>query len=79
MQGSDPSEQKLEMIVQLRHRAHGRARGAYRVGLIDGNSGWHTVDTVDLGLVHAVQKLAGIGGKSFDVAALAFGIQGVKD
>ena len=35
-------------------------------------------DLVHIGLFHALQELAGVGGKGFDVAALAFGVNGVK-
>ena len=35
-------------------------------------------DVVDVGLVHHAEELAGVGGQRFDVAALAFGIDGVE-
>ena len=79
MQGGNPREQELEVVVQLGHRAHGRTRGAYWVSLVNSNSGRHTVDTVNLGFVHAVEKLSGIGGECFDVAALPFGVKGIEN
>ena len=36
------------------------------------------MDGFDLGLVHAVEKLPGIRRKGFDVAALAFGVEGLE-
>jgi hypothetical protein len=36
------------------------------------------VDGVHLRLVHALEELAGVGGEGLDVAALAFGVDGVE-
>ena len=33
---------------------------------------------LDVGLLHHLEELARVGGKAFDVAALAFGIDGVE-
>ena len=71
-------EQELEVVVQLGHGAHGGARRAHRVGLVNGNGRGHALYLVHRRFVHAVQKLARIGRKRFHVAALAFGVQGVK-
>ncbi len=49
-----PREQQFEMIVELRHRADGRARGPYRIVLIDRDRGRNALDAIDGGLVHAV-------------------------
>ena len=79
MQGGGAGEQQFQMIINLRHRAHGRARRAYGIGLVDRNSRRDALDAVDLGLVHAVQKLARIGREGFDVAALPLGVERVED
>ena len=71
-------KQQFEVVVQLRHRAHGGAGVAHRVGLVDGNGWRHAFDAVYGRLVHAVQELACIGTECFHVAALAFGKQGVE-
>src|SRR5207249_7676662 len=71
-------EQQLQVIVELGHRADGRARGAHRVGLVDGDSGRNSRDRLDLRLVHAVEELPGVGGEGLDVTALAFRVQGVE-
>ena len=42
------------------------------------DGGCDAVDILHRGLFHTFQKLAGIGGKRLDVAALALGIDGVK-
>ena len=71
-------EQELDMVVQLRHRAHGGAAGAHGVGLVDGDGRRHALHLVHGGLVHAVEKLPRIGAEGFHVAALALGIQRVE-
>ena len=77
-QMAGPGEQKLQVVVQLGHSADGGAAGPHRVGLVDGDGGRYAVHPVDSGLVHAVQKLAGVGREGFHIAALAFGVQRVK-
>ena len=67
------------MIVDLSHRAHGRARVSDRIGLVNRDSGRHTFDFVDLRAIHTVHELANVGAESFDIAALAFSIKGVKN
>ena len=71
-------EEQLEVVVQLRHRADGGARGAHRVGLVDGDGRRDAVDAVDLRLVHAVEELARVGREGLDVAALALGVERVE-
>ena len=46
--------------------------------MLDGDGGREAVDGVDVGALHLVEELAGVGGKGFDVAALAFGVNGVE-
>ena len=58
--------------------ADSRARVMAGGFLLDGNGGGETFDQVDIGLVHALQKLPRIGRQTFHIAALSFGIQGVK-
>ena len=71
--------EELQVVIQLRHRAHRGPAGAHRVGLVDGDRGWDAVDLVDRRAVHAVQELPGIGGERLHVATLALGVQGVED
>ena len=77
-QAAGPREQQLQMVVELRHRAHGGAAGTHRVGLVDGNGRGHAFDLVHCRFVHPVQKLARIRREGFHIAALALGIQRVK-
>ena len=71
-------KKQLEVVVELRHGAHGRARSTYRVGLVDGNGRWHAFDLVHGGLVHAVEKLPRIGAEGFHITPLAFGVERVE-
>ena len=79
VQGGGVRHQQLEVVVQFGHRADRGARGAHRIGLVDGDGRWHAFDAVDLRPVHPVEELAGIGREGLDVAALPFGIEGVED
>ena len=72
-------EKELQVVVQLRHRADRRARGAHRVRLVDGDCRRNAFDCVDLRLVHAVEELPRVRAEGLDVAPLAFGIQRVED
>jgi len=77
-QAGGAREQQLEVVVELRHRAHRGARGAHRVGLVDGDRRRHAFDAVHRRAVHAVEELAGVGAEGLDVAALALGVEGVE-
>src|SRR5438067_1383551 len=72
-------EQELQVVVELRHRADRRARGAHGIRLVDGDCRRNAFDCVDLRLVHAVEELPRVRAEGLDVAALAFGIQRVED
>src|SRR5215467_3208450 len=78
MEHGDFGKEQFKMIVQLGHRAHRRAGGLYRPALIDGNGRGNTLDTLHIGLVHPVEKLARVGGKTLDVTPLSFGIENVE-
>ncbi len=78
VQRGSPGEEQLQVIVELRHRSHGGARCAHRVGLVDGDRGRDPLDAVHARLVHAVEELAGIRGEGFHVAALTFRVDGVE-
>ena len=71
--------QQLQVVVELGHRADRRARGAYRIGLVDGDGGRDAFDAIHLRPVHAVQELARVGREGLDVAPLAFGVQRIEN
>ncbi len=66
--------EQFQVIVDLRHRADGRARALDRVRLLDGDRGRDTADVVHARLVHAVEKLPHVWAERFDVTSLAFGV-----
>src|SRR5256712_147368 len=66
------------MIMQLRHRPYGRSGSLNGAALIDGDGGGDSLDRFDVGLVHALEKLARVRGETLDVAPLTFSIEDVK-
>jgi len=78
VQGRHPRVEELCIIGDLRHGPHGGARGPDGVALLDGKCRRDSLDALDAGAVHAVEELAGVGGESLDVAALAFGVKRVE-
>src|SRR5262249_40517663 len=70
--------QEAHEVVALGGGGDGGTRVARSVFLTDGDRGGDAVDLVDFGFFHALQKLAGVGGERLNVAALAFGVDGVE-
>jgi hypothetical protein len=75
---ADPGEEQPEEVVDLGDRAHGRARVGRNGLLVDGDGRRDALDGFDLGLLHLVDELPGVGRQALDVAALALGEQGVE-
>ncbi len=75
---ADPREEHAQVVVDLGHRAHRRARVLRRRLLLDRDGGGQPLDGVDVGLLHLLEELPGIGGQRLDVAPLTFGIDGVE-
>ena len=71
-------EQQAQVIVDLGDGADGRARVVRGRLLLDGNRRRQALDQVDVGLLHQLQKLPGVGRQRFDVAPLTLCIQGVE-
>ena len=71
--------EELQVVVQLGHRADRGARGAHRVGLVDGDGGRDALDGGHLRLVHAVEELPRVRRERFHVAALALRVERVED
>ena len=75
---SDARVEQAEVVVDLGHRADGRARVARGRLLVDRDRRREPVDRVDVGLLHHLQELARVGGERLDVATLALGVDRVE-
>ena len=75
---ADGGPEEAEVVVDFGDGADGGAGGAGGGFLLDGDGGGEAIDGVDVGALHLIEKLAGVGGEGFDVAALAFGVDGVE-
>ena len=78
MRSADPGEEHAQVVVDFGNGADGGA-GILSGGLLrDGNGRGQTGDLVDVGFFHLAQELARIGRQRGDIAALAFGVEGVE-
>ena len=75
---ADRSVEQAEVIVDFGNGTDGGARTAAGGFLLDGDGGREAFDGVDVGALDLIEELAGVGGKGFDVAALAFSVDGVE-
>ena len=73
-----PRIQKAQVIVDLRHGPHGRARVPVRRLLVNGNGRRKAGDGLDVRLVHLSQELSRVGGKRLHVAPLPFRVNGLE-
>ncbi len=71
-------QNSFRIIVDLRHRADGRARTFDRVRLLDRDRRRNSANLVDPRFVHAIEKLPHVRTEGFDVTALAFGVDCVE-
>ena len=70
--------QQAQVVVDLGDGAHAGARIAGSGPLPDGDGRRQPVDGIHVGLAPLLEELAGIGRQRLDVAALAFGVDGVE-
>ena len=76
--GAHPGPEETEIVVNLRHRAHGGA-GILAGGLlVDGDGGRKSVDIVHIGLLHLAQKHPGVRTEGLHIPPLSLGVDGVK-
>ena len=68
----------LHVIADLSHRANRRASRPDGVTLLDGNGGRNVLNTVHLGLVHAVEKLPRVRREGLDISPLALGKERIE-
>ena len=78
MRPPDPGVEQSQVVVDLGHGAHGRARVARGRLLVDRDRGREPVDRVDVGLLHHLEELAGVRGERLDVAALSLRVDRVE-
>ena len=76
--GAAAGVEEAEVVVDFGGGGDGGAGVAGLVLLLDCDGGGEAVHVVDVGLFDALEELAGVGGEGFDVAALAFGVDGVE-
>ena len=73
-----PGPQQTEIVVNLRHGAHG-GTGVFAGGLlVDGDGGRKAVNIIHIGLLHLAQEHPGIGGERLHIPPLALGIDGIE-
>ncbi len=75
---ADRGIEQAQIIVNLGDGADGRTRTAAGGFLFDGNRWAEAIDRIDVGALHLIEKLPGVGGKRFHIAALAFGINRIE-
>jgi hypothetical protein len=75
---ADPRPKEPHIVVDLGDRADRGARVPRGGLLLDGDRRRQAFDVVDVRLLHHVEELAGVGRERLDIAALAFGIDGVE-
>ena len=70
--------EQAQVVVDLRHGAHGGAGVLARCLLVDGDGRRQAVDGVQVWLVHLAEELARVAREALDVAALALRVDGVE-
>ncbi len=75
---ADRGVEQAQVVVDLGDGADGGAWAAAGGLLLDGDGRAKALNGVHIGALDLVEELAGVGGEGFDVAALAFGIDGVE-
>ena len=76
--GAHSGPEEAEVVVNLRHRAHGGAGVFGGRLLIDGDGGRQSVNIVHVRLLHLPQKHPGIGGQALHIPPLALCVNGIK-
>src|SRR3546814_4747092 len=78
VRNADARPEEAHIDVDLCNRGDGGARVAAGRLLLDGDGGGETLDMLDIGLLHHLQKLARISGEGFNIAPLPLRIDGVE-
>ena len=75
---SDAGEKQLEVLVNLRHRAHRGTRVVRHHVLLDGNGRRDARHGLHVGFAHPPHELAGVGAQALHIAPLPFSIKRVE-
>ena len=75
---ADRGVEHPQVIVNFGDGTYGGARAARGGLLLNGDGRRESLDGIHVGPLHLIEKLAGVGGKRFHIAALALGIDGVE-
>ncbi|KGB54620.1 hypothetical protein FG95_02957 [Sphingopyxis sp. LC363] len=75
---ADARPKQTHIVVDFGDGRDGRAGVSARRLLLDADRRRKPVDMLDIGLLHHLEKLAGIGREALDIAPLALGIDGVE-
>ncbi len=75
---ADRRVEQPQVIVDLGDRSDRRARVLRHRLLLDRDGRREPLDRVDVGLLHLLEELPGVGRERLDVAALALGVEGVE-
>ncbi len=78
VRAADPGEEQPQVVVNLGRGADRAPRVADAVLLPDGDRRRDPVDAVDVGPLHPLEELAGVGRQRLDVAPLPFGVDRVE-
>ena len=78
MRHTDRGIEQAQVVVDFGDGADGGPGAAAGGLLLDGNGGAQAVDGIDVGALHLIEELAGIGGEGLHVSALALGVDGIE-
>lgn len=75
---ADASKKEAEVVVDFSDGGDGGAGIAGGGFLVDADGGGEATDMIDVGLVHDAEEHAGVRTEAFDIATLAFGVNGIE-
>jgi hypothetical protein len=78
VQAADLGVEDAQVVGDLGGRAHGGARGASGVLLLQGHRRANALDPVDVGSIEALQEHAGVGAERLHVPPVTLGKHGVE-
>src|ERR1700729_2545547 len=78
MGNADGCVEQPEVVIDLRDGTDGRTGTTAGGFLFNGDRWAKPFDGINVRALDLVKKLAGVGGKSFDVAALSFGVDSIE-